>query len=159
MSDVVSLLRLGPRKGLRRAPSALALYARGCELEAHDPAAAAVAYQRATLARPGLADAHNNLGRLRHNAGALADAEAAYRRAIASDAAIGLYHYNLGVVLEDQGRVPEAVASYREALAREPALAEAHFNLAGLLERAGDVESLRHAVRHLALYRALRRAG
>ena len=159
MSDVVSLLRLGPRKGLRRAASALALYARGCELEARDPEAAADAYRRATVARPGLADAHNNLGRLRHTAGALVLAEACYRRAIACDAAIGLYHYNLGVALEDQGRIADAVVSYREALARDPALAEAHFNLAGLLERAGDVESMKHAVRHLALYRALRRVG
>jgi len=158
MSDLLGL-RLGPRKGCRRSRGALALYALGCELEARDPAGAAAAYRRATLARPGLADAHNNLGRLGHEAGAVLEAEACYRRAIEADAAVGLYHYNLGVALEDQGKVADAVSAYEAALARDARLAEAHFNLAGLLERAGDLASMRDAVRHLSLYRALRRVG
>lgn len=159
MSELLGLLRLGPRKGYRRAISALALYGLGCELEARDPAGAADAYRRATLARPGLADAHSNLGRLRHEAGSAIEAEACYRQAIAGDGGVGLYHYNLGVALEDQRRLTDAIAAYQAALALDPTLAEAHFNLAGLLERAGDDESLRTAVRHLSIYRALRRVG
>jgi tetratricopeptide (TPR) repeat protein len=158
MSELLGL-RLGPRRGCRRALGGLALYALGCELEARDPAAAAEAYRKATLARPGLADAHNNLGRLRHQAGRPDDAEASYRRAIEAEPARGLYHYNLGVAREDLGDAAGAVAAYQAALDRDPTLAEAHFNLAGLLERAGDVASMRDAVRHLAQYRALRRVG
>jgi tetratricopeptide (TPR) repeat protein len=152
-------LRLGPRRGCRRALGGLALYALGCELESVDPGAAAEAYRKATLARPGLADAHNNLGRLRHQAGRVDDAEGCYRRAIEADPSRGLYHFNLGVALEDKGDAAGAVAAYRAALDRDPTLAEAHFNLAGLLERQGDLASMRDAVRHLAQYRALRRVG
>ena len=158
MSDLLRL-RLGPRKGCRRAASAAALYALGCELEARDLAAAMQAYRRAIAARPSLADAHNNLGRLVHAEGRVADAEASYRRAVALQPGVGLYHYNLGVALEDRGCVADAITAYHAALSLEPALAEAHFNLAGLLERAGDPESLREALRHLAVYRSLRRVG
>lgn len=158
MSELLGL-RLGPRRGCRRATGGLALYALGCELEASDPTAAAVAYRKATLARPGLADAHNNLGRLCHQAGRVDDALASYRRAVEADPARGLYHYNVGVALEDRGDPAGAIAAYQAALDRDPTLAEAHFNLAGLLERSGDLASMRDAVRHLALYRALRRVG
>jgi len=155
MSDLLGL-RLGPRRGCRRALGGLALYALGCELEGHDPEAAAEAYRKATLARPGLSDAHNNLGRLRHQAGRFAEAEACYRAAIAADDKRGLYHYNLGVALEDLSSPDAAKAAYEAALERDPTIAEAHFNLAGLLEKAG---AIREAVRHLAQYRALRRVG
>jgi tetratricopeptide (TPR) repeat protein len=158
MSEILGL-RLGPRRGCRRALGGLALYALGCELESIDPAAAAEAYRKATLARPGLADAHNNLGRLRHQAGGVEEALAAYRRAIEADPTRGLYHFNLGVALEDTGDPAGAIDAYRAALERDPTLAEAHFNLAGLLERQGDMASMRDAVRHLAQYRALRRVG
>jgi tetratricopeptide (TPR) repeat protein len=158
MSDLLAL-RPGARKGCRRAIGATAHYAEGCALEAIDAAGAARAYEKAILARPTLADAHNNLARLRHEAGAVGAAEAGYRAAIAAAPAIGLYHYNLGVALEDRGAVDDAIAAYQAALAREPRLAEAHFNLAGLLERRGNLESLHDAVRHLAVYKALRRVG
>jgi len=158
MADVLGL-RLGPRKGCRRAPSALALYSLGCALEKHDPKGAATAYRRAIAARPDLADAHNNLGRLHHADGDTAAAAACYRRAIAADGNVGLYHYNLGVALEDQRDLEPAILAYRAALTLEPRLAEAHWNLAGLLGRAGDPESQRNAVRHLAQYRSLRRVS
>ncbi|MBV8759325.1 MAG: tetratricopeptide repeat protein, partial [Deltaproteobacteria bacterium] len=125
MGDLVSLHRgqlgqLGPRRGMRRATSALAWYERGLSLEATDPAAARAAYERALAGRPDLADAHNNLGRLLHDAADLAGAERHYRAALAANDAVALYHFNLGVVLEDLGRPADAIAAYERALALEP---------------------------------------
>jgi tetratricopeptide (TPR) repeat protein len=159
-------ISIGPRRGLRHGISARTWYERGCALEASDPAAAVAAYGRAVAGQPDLADAHNNLGRLLHDRGQLADAEGCYRVALCNDRAVALYWFNLGVVVEDQGRHAEAVVAYQQAIAvaeGEPsALADAHFNLARLLEavgrRAGDDGALYAAVRHLARYRALTRA-
>ena len=150
---------LGARRGLRRGTSATSWYDAGCGLEASDPAAALAAYDRALAGCPGLADAHNNLGRLHHDAGALAVAESCYRLAICAEPGVALYWFNLGVVVEDQGRRSEAIAAYERALELEPRTADAHFNLARLLELrgrgAGDDTLLRRAVRHLLRYREL----
>jgi tetratricopeptide (TPR) repeat protein len=154
-------IAIGPRRGLRRGTSATAWYDAGVRLEASDPAAAIGAYERAVGGCPSLADAHNNLGRLHHDAGALGVAEACYRLAICAGPGVALYWFNLGVAVEDQGRRAEAIAAYERALALDPATADAHFNLARLLEqaarRAGDDALLRRAVRHLLRYRALSR--
>jgi tetratricopeptide (TPR) repeat protein len=153
------ILALGPRQGLRRGTSALAWYERGCALEPLDPDAAIVAYRRAIAGRPELADAHNNLGRLLHDRGDVVAAEECYRRAVAIDPSVALYRFNLGVALEDLGFADAAIAAYESA----HAVADAHFNLARLLERAAHAEGnelmMRRAVRHLARYRELSRAG
>jgi tetratricopeptide (TPR) repeat protein len=158
MGDLVSL-QLGPRRGFRKATSAITWYDRGCALEATDVDAAIAAYRRALAGRPQLADAHNNLGRLLHDRGELATAEACYRRALAADPMVALYAFNLGVVLEDLGRTREAIAAYELALSRDAGLADAHFNLARQIEAAarttGDELQLRRAVRHLVQYRQL----
>jgi len=167
MSDVLPVLpvlRLGARKGFRRAPApmtARAWYERGVELERVDAAAAREAYAKAIGARPDdavLADASCNLGRLLHEAGDVDGAEGCYRLALCADREIAVYWFNLGVAVEDRGRRAEAIACYCEALARDPHLADAHFNLARLYERAGDLDSARAAVRHFRSYRALRSA-
>jgi len=162
VGDLV-FLKLGPRRGLRRATSALAHYERGLALEAVDPAAAMAAYRRAVAARPDLADAHNNLGRLLHDAGDLEGAEACYRRALAANAAVALYQFNLGVVLEDRGDARGAIAAYERAIALDAQLADAHFNLARQLEAVGRTEHddlvLRRAIRHLKQYRDLSRTA
>lgn len=162
MGDLLSF-SLGPRRGLRRGTRATDWYEQGCALEAQDPEAAMAAYLRALAGCPHLADAHNNLGRLHHDRGALADAESCYRLAICVDAAVPLYWFNLGVALEDQGRCAEAITAYERAIELEPASADAHFNLARLLEldgrRAGDEVLLRRAVRHLVRYRDLVRVS
>ena len=154
------MFSIGPRRGLRRAVGAVTWYDRGCALEACDAGAAAEAYQRAVAGQPDLADAHNNLGRLHHDAGALAAAEGSYRLAICADANVALYWFNLGVVVEDQGRAAEAIAAYERALELDEGFADAHFNLARLLEVRGrangdDLVALRGAVRHLLSYRKL----
>jgi len=164
-SEVIELrpgrLGMGPgrRFGLRRGTGATRWYDTGVSLEPSDPAGAASAYERALAGRPDLADAHNNLGRLLHDAGSLPQAETSYRLAICADPNIALYWFNLGVVVEDQGRRAEAIAAYRRAIALDDRAANAHFNLARLLElagrRAGDAVLLRCAVRHLLRYREL----
>ena len=157
------MFKFGPRRGMRRGTSAIEWYERGRALEATDPAAAIHAYERAIAGRPDLADAHNNVGRLHHDVGQLADAEAQYRLALCADRGVALYWFNLGVVLEDQGRAAEAIAGYEHALALDVHLADAHFNLARQIERAAlranDEVLMRRAVRHLKQYRELSRAG
>lgn len=153
------LLAQGRRLGLRRGTSATSWYDTGCRLETTDPGRAIAAYERAVAGRPGFADAHNNLGRLLHDAGSVAAAESSYRLAICADPTVALYWYNLGVAVEDQGRRSEAVAAYERALALDPDAADAHYNLARLLEltgrQTGDDAMLQRAVRHLLRYRAL----
>lgn len=175
MSDaVVTVLRVGdlltleprrPRFGLRRATPATYLYNLGVSLEASDPVAAQQAYERAIAGRPDFADAHNNLGRIHHDAHRFAIAESCYRIALCIDPTIALYWFNLGVVVEDRGRTSEAIAIYEHALALDPQLADAHYNLARLYEvaarrapGAGDELLLRRAVRHLVTYRSLARS-
>jgi tetratricopeptide (TPR) repeat protein len=152
-------MRPGTRRGLRRGTSATSWYDSGCRLEASEPARAIAAYERAVAGCPSFADAHNNLGRLLHDAGSLAAAEGCYRLAICGDATVALYWFNLGVVVEDQGRWAEAIAAYERALELDAGVADAHYNLARLLElagrRAGDDMMIRRAVRHLLQYRAL----
>jgi tetratricopeptide (TPR) repeat protein len=162
MVDVVPISRWRgrsePRKGMRRAVPAAAWYARGCALEASDPRAALAAYARALAARPDLADAWNNAGRLLHDAGELAAAESSYRLAICADPGVALYWFNLGVATEDAGRSGEALAAYARALALDDGCADAHFNMARLCEqlgRAGEVELACRALRHYVRYRQL----
>jgi tetratricopeptide (TPR) repeat protein len=151
----------GRRFGLRRGTSATSWYDAGCRLEAGDPARAIAAYERALAGSPGFADAHNNLGRLHHDAGSAALAESCYRLAICAAPDIALYWFNLGVAVEDQGRNAEAIAAYERAIELDVHAADAHFNVARLLElagrRAGDDLMLRRAVRHLMRYRDLTR--
>lgn len=173
MGDLLHLHRpalRGPRLGLRRGTSATSWYELGLALESQDPARAAAAYERALAGRPGLADAHNNLGRLIHEQdrdhgprGAASVAESHYRLAICNDPDIALYWFNLGVSIEDQGRVSEAIAAYEHAIALDPRIADAHYNLARLFEAVGrssdDEVVLRRAVRHLVRYRDLARTA
>jgi len=154
-------LRPGPRLGLRRGTSATACYDTGCRLEAVDRLGAIAAYERAIAGCPGLAAAHNNLGRLHHTAGAAAAAESCYRLAICAAPGVALYWFNLGVAVEDQGRHAEAIAAYESAITIDDGTANAHYNLARLLELKGrrleDDAMLQCAVRHLLRYRELSR--
>ncbi len=158
MGDLLNF-QIGRRRGLIRATSATAWYELGCRLEGPDPAGAAAAYERALACCPDLADAWNNLGRMHHDAGALAIAESCYRLALCHADTIALYWFNLGVAVEDLGRHAEAIAAYERAVEIDAGAADAHFNLARLLEqvarKAGDELMLRRAVRHLLCYRKL----
>lgn len=126
-------------------------YRLALELEAVTPEEALAAYERVLELAPDHADAHVNLGRLRHGQGRAAEAAAHYRAALAAGPhAVG--SFNLGVALEDL-RQPEAAAeAYRGALAADDTLADAHYNLARLLEQRGDAQA---ALRHYHAYRNL----
>ena len=110
MDDLLSITaKLGARRGLLRAKTATEHYEQGLALEDTSPDQAVTAYRRALLARPTLADAHCNLGRLLHERGELALAENHYRLALVCDKTVALYWFNLGVVVEDRrGRTPPA---------------------------------------------------
>jgi tetratricopeptide (TPR) repeat protein len=132
-----------------------AWYERGCALESSDPGAAADAYRRAVTLDPTLADAHVNLGRLRHEAGDAGEAEKHYRQALAVRPDDATAAFNLGVALEDLRRDSEAIEVYEKAVELDPTHADAFFNLAGACERAGRAAA---AIRYLKAYRALTRS-
>jgi tetratricopeptide (TPR) repeat protein len=127
-------------------------YRLGCERRDADPEHAAQALVRALALDPKHAEAHVDLGCLRHAAGLLDDAEAHYRAALAERPGYATARFDLAVVLEDRGREPEARAEYERALAADPACADAHYNLARLCERSGDEAGV---IRHLLAYRRL----
>ena len=124
----------------------------GCDLEPCDATQALEAYRRAVALAPDHADAHLNLGRLLHEAGAFAEAETHYRRALEARPDEVTAAFNLGVALEDLRRPHAAAAAYQQALASDPDYADAHFNLARLWERLGEPHK---ALRHLQAYRQL----
>ncbi len=131
-------------------------FARALELEARDPAAALVAYERATEADPEDVSAWTNWGRLLHEQGRMAEAERVYRRGQEHCEADAVLMFNFGVLLEDLGRAGPALEAYRIAIGCDPTLADCHYNLARLYEAAGKPQ---HAIRHLGQYRRLTSGG
>lgn len=127
-------------------------YELACELEMTSVEEAKDAYERALRADPNHADAHVNLGRLRHEEGAPALAEKHYRAALEADPAHETAAFNLGVAMEDLGRVDDAARAYQRAIDLDPDNADAHYNLAGIDELRGDKQG---ALRHLKRYRSL----
>ncbi len=126
-------------------------YRLGCELEETDPAAAEQAYERVLSLISDHADAHLNLGRLKHEAGRPAEAEVHYRAALAASPGNATAAFDLGVALEDLGRLEEAAAAYYAALEADPGYADAHWNLAGVAEKMGATAE---AIRHLSAYKS-----
>jgi len=131
-------------------------FEKGLALEGEDTEAALEAYERAIELDPELLDAHLNRGRLLHEAGRLALAERAYVDAVSACGADPLLLFNLGVLLDDMDRKPEAVEAYRAALEVDPTLADCHYNLALAYE---SLKKPKEAIRHMAQYRRLVRAG
>ena len=122
------------------------------DLEVTSPAEARAAYERVLAIDPQHVDAHVNLGRILHEAGAPLPAEKHYRAALAIEPDHAVAVFNLGVALEDLGRVSEAFTIYEKAIALDPDNADAHYNLAGIYERRGDKAA---AVRHLKVCREI----
>ncbi|MEO8035972.1 MAG: tetratricopeptide repeat protein [Acidobacteriota bacterium] len=127
-------------------------YELGCELELTNSADAQDAYHRALRLDASHADAHVNLGRLLHEAGAPADAARHYELALKADPTCATAAFNLGVALEDLRRPDSAAAAYRRAIDLDGSNADAHYNLAGIFERRGEKAE---AVQHLKEYRKL----
>lgn len=131
-------------------------FEKGLALEGEDTEAALEAYERAIELDPELLDAHLNRGRLLHEAGRLALAERAYGDGISACGTEPLLLFNLGVLLDDMDRKPEAIKAYHAALEVDPALADCHYNLALAYE---GLKKPKEAIRHMAQYRRLVRAG
>jgi tetratricopeptide (TPR) repeat protein len=143
------------QRALRAASTADDLFHAALESEEIGATADAVsAYRNAISADPKHVSAHINLGRLRHAAKALDEAEQLYRRALELEPNHPTARFNLGVVLEDRGATKEAIAAYVEAARLDPRVADVHFNLARLYQQAGDQQA---ALRHFSRFRALTR--
>ena len=139
MGDLLDLngrLLRAPRCGLRRGTSATAWYELGLSVESTDPARAITAYERALAGRPDLTDAHNNLGRLHHEA-ALAD--------LATPRAAGPRVVEPSFVpvprhpadADTSGAVARAESCYRLAICAQPDIALYWFNLGVSVEDQG----------------------
>jgi len=136
------------------ATSARSLFDRAVSLEESQPAQACALYRQAIAAKPTLAAAYTNLGRLEHEQRKYPAAEAAYREGLAHCGADEMLLFNLALLLEEMQRPREAAEAYRAALEADPELAQAHYNLALLCEAAGSAQE---AIRHFAAYRRLQK--
>jgi tetratricopeptide (TPR) repeat protein len=134
------------------APSVDEMYEIGCNIDEADPAQAEASYRQVLMQAPEHADAHINLGRIRHERADLAAAEAHYRRALTIRPGDATALFNLGVVLEDQGLNDAALEAYAKAIEADGRNADAHYNAARLYDLAGDYAS---ALRHLRICRDL----
>jgi predicted TPR repeat methyltransferase len=99
---------------------------------AGDAAGAQAAYRRALAARPGFAEAWNNLGNALMMAGRFAEAEDCYKATLAHGLDHALVRYNLAGARKKLGLAAAAMAGLRQALALRPDYAEAWNNLANL---------------------------
>lgn len=122
------------------------------EIEASDPSAAEEGYRRSIALDAAFADAHLNLGRLLHTAGAVHDALDEYVAACAIDEDDATTHYNIGVASQDLGDFPGAIAAYELAIELAPRFADARYNLASSYEALGN-ETL--AFQHFREYKAI----
>ncbi|MCC6807389.1 MAG: tetratricopeptide repeat protein [Deltaproteobacteria bacterium] len=127
-------------------------YALGCELEVSSIDEARDAYRRAIELEPMHADAHNNLGRLLHEAKEHAAAEAHYRLALEALPQHATAWFNLGVVLEDAGKHAAAADAYEQAIKLDRQSADAHYNAARLYQKM-DRPIL--ALKHIRAYQKL----
>jgi tetratricopeptide (TPR) repeat protein len=127
-------------------------YAFADEIEASDPSAAEDAYRRAIGLDGTFAEAHLNLGRLLHAAGAVRDALAEYEAARTIDGDDSTTPYNIGVASHDLGDLDEAMAAYQHAIELAPRFADARYNLAALYEEVGN-EAM--AIQHLREYKEI----
>lgn len=135
-----------------RDPTADDWFELALDLEMTSIEEARAAYERALAIDRNHVDAHVNLGRLLHEAGAPLAAEKHYRAALKLEPDHAVAVFNLGVALEDLGRLSEALKLYEKALALDPDNGDAHYNLAGIYERRGDKAA---AVRHLKAVKQL----
>jgi tetratricopeptide (TPR) repeat protein len=115
--------------------------------------------------------AHNNLGLVLTERGALEEAINEFRRAVEIDPAFVEAHTNLGNFLALQGSPKEAIDHLRQALEIEPAFANAHNTLGNILADRGELdEAIEHfrkalqtnpesAMTHYNLGRALAKRG
>lgn len=103
---------------------------------------------RTTLARnPRCFLAHNNLGELLAQRGAMAEAADHFQMAVQIQPGFAEAHYNLGNVLVHQEQWDQAIARFQKTLEIQPDFAEAHNNLGNILFGRGLVEVAMHHFR------------
>ena len=124
----------------------------GDRLEETDPSAAEQAYRRAIAIDPSFAEAHVNLGRLLHAAGAVHEALECYERARVLDPGDATTVFNIGVAHDDLRNDSAAIEAYSTAVDLAPRFADARYNLAAVYERTGQIAP---ALAELRAYREL----
>jgi len=149
-NHITSIADMPPPAASERTATEWYVYAD--EIESSDPRAAEEAYRRAIEIDGTFAEAHLNLGRLLHAAGAVREALDEYRAAGIIDGEDAVTHYNIGVASQDLGDLDDAVAAYERAIELAPRFADARYNLATLYEELGDTAL---ALQHLHAYRDL----
>jgi Flp pilus assembly protein TadD len=132
--------------------TAMEWYTHADAIEDTDPAGAESAYRKALTLDPTFADAHLNLGRLLHAAGAVHEALEHYEAALELDPDDATTLFNMGVAHQDLGSEDQAIAAYERAITIAPRFADARFNLAAVHERRGEVTL---ALQQLRAYREL----
>lgn len=112
---------------------------------------AIAAYQVSISLRPNFADAHNNLGVAREQAGDLTGAIVSYNRAISLDGKFAEPLSNLGAIYKEQGDSDKSLLFVQAALSINPNFPEANTNMGNLLVEAEDylaaVEYYKRALR------------
>jgi len=98
-------------------------------------------YRAAIQLQPGLAAAHNSLGRTFMDRGQNEQAANCFRAAIAAQPTYARAHLNLGLILHSRREVSAAKASFLEALRLNPRYAIAHNNFGALLQGEGDLDA------------------
>lgn len=94
--------------------------------------------------------AHNNLGLVLAQRGALQEAIKEFRRAVEIDPAFVEAHTNLGNFLAQRGSSQEAIVHLRQALRIEPAFVNAHNTLGNILAERGELdEAIEHFLKAL----------
>ncbi|HVT81465.1 MAG TPA: tetratricopeptide repeat protein, partial [Phycisphaerae bacterium] len=114
------------------------------------PAEAMAAFEKAIAIEPRLAEAHNNLGLLQHQAGDYAAAIESFRRSLLVRPNHAETENNLGLSLWKVHREHEAVGFFKEAIKRRQDFPAAHLNLGTALRKLGRrseaVAALRRSV-------------
>jgi len=130
------------KAGLEREPTHLGLLrALGhALLRLGDGAAAAEAFQRASMLQPFDAETQYNLGVAQQLAGDAKAAMQSYRHASAFDPSFVDAAFNLGVLYQQQGRAADALAAYRQVLDRDPARDAAWKNVGEVLREEGRLD-------------------
>jgi Flp pilus assembly protein TadD len=100
-------------------------------------------FERAIVARPDYAEAHNNLGVALEATGRDEEAERHFRAALTAQPSHPAAHNNLGRLLLARGSVAEAVTHFRSALRARPDDPDALYNLGrALVAERHEVEAV-----------------
>jgi len=129
------------RETIRRNPGAWMAHSNLASLLLdHRPAEALSHVEAALRLKPDIAEAHNNLGMLRHREGKIAEALAAYQRAVSLEPDLAQAHNNRCVALWQLSRPAEAAAACEAALGLDPDYPEALYNLAVARQILGQAD-------------------